>query len=456
METYISTRVKTAVLALLALGVATLLQAQAPTVDSATEYTPEQLDELVAPIAIYPDALIALILPASTAPSDIVLAARYLQANGDPNQINNQPWDDSVKALTNYPDVVEWMNDNLDWTTALGRAFYEQPVQVMESIQQLRALARANGTLVSTPQQDVVLDGNSILIVPATSDAICVPEYDPDVIFAESPIAYTSPIIFFGPPCPVGPWLSFECDWDDFGIWLGTWRPGWAYTREWRQIRTSDRNTRFWRPDNVHQRELIRSAQRPTLTPPHPRPMGRAPTVAQRPAQGNRPAANISSSRPDPRGWRTDSSGHLAVTPVPAKPTGPQIILSTPLTPPAIRPVPMNQPPQINGNRPITPPPLQPNRSIPVQENRPPAPVIHPAPAVPSSPPPSGPLFGGYSRGTDAQNFSNRGQASRAAASPPPISRPAPAPAPRPAPAPEPRSAPPPSGGENNPNQRQR
>src|SRR5471030_2358361 len=76
---------------------------------------PEDLSQLLAPIALYPDALIALILPAATVPSDVVMGARYVQSNGDPNQVGNQPWDDSVKSLVRYPDVLQWMDKNLDW-----------------------------------------------------------------------------------------------------------------------------------------------------------------------------------------------------------------------------------------------------------------------------------------------------------------------------------------------------
>ena len=106
---------------------------------------PEALNQLLAPIALYPDALVALILPASTVPSDLVLAARYISSNGDPAQIANQPWDDSVKSLARYPDVVKWMDQNLEWTTQVGDAFLNQPADVMNTIQQLRATGNRRG-----------------------------------------------------------------------------------------------------------------------------------------------------------------------------------------------------------------------------------------------------------------------------------------------------------------------
>ena len=105
----------------------------------------DSLKQLLAPIALYPDALIALILPASTVPSDVVLASRYIAGNGDPKQIPNQQWDNSVQSLASYPDVLTWMDQNLEWTTSLGQAFLVQPADVMNAIQQLRAQAQAAG-----------------------------------------------------------------------------------------------------------------------------------------------------------------------------------------------------------------------------------------------------------------------------------------------------------------------
>src|SRR5665213_702878 len=140
---------KVTVLLTLALCLALPGGAQTPGV----AYTGEQLDQLLGPIALYPDALVAVILPASTVPSDVTLAANYLAANGTVGGIEAQPWDASVKALAHYPEVVKWMNANLDWTQALGAAFAQQPADVMQSVQQLRVQARAAGTLIDTPQQ---------------------------------------------------------------------------------------------------------------------------------------------------------------------------------------------------------------------------------------------------------------------------------------------------------------
>src|ERR1700733_10691962 len=90
-----------------------------------------QLDQLLGPIALYPDPLIAQILPASTLPTQIVLADRYVSDGGDPNQVDQQPWDASVQPLVRYPEVLKWLDDNLGWTTELGQAFLNQQQAVM-------------------------------------------------------------------------------------------------------------------------------------------------------------------------------------------------------------------------------------------------------------------------------------------------------------------------------------
>ena len=156
----------------------------------------EQLDQLLGPIALYPDPLIAQILPASTLPTQIVLADRYVSGGGDPNQIDQQPWDPSVQALARYPEVLKWMDDNLNWTTEVGQAFLNQPQDVMDSIQRLRQSAYNLGNLQSTPQQQVVNDGGYIEIVPADPQVIYVPVYQPDQVYYQT--GYGPPFITFG------------------------------------------------------------------------------------------------------------------------------------------------------------------------------------------------------------------------------------------------------------------
>ncbi len=203
--------------AILVLGSVDTLPAQEtapePMIAAAARFDATQLDQLLGPVALYPDALIALILPASAASSDVVLAARYLRDGGDPAQLDNQPWDESVRALARYPEVIKWMDENLAWTKQLGEAFVAQPTEVMNAVQRLRATAQAAGTLTNTPQQQVVVEQSTISIVPTQPDVIYVPYYDPAVVYVSQPPYYASSFIRFGPAYASGFWLSYNLDW---------------------------------------------------------------------------------------------------------------------------------------------------------------------------------------------------------------------------------------------------
>jgi Protein of unknown function (DUF3300) len=208
----------------------------------------QQLDQLLGPIALYPDPLIAQILPASTLPTQIVLADRYVTGSGDPNQIDQQPWDASVQALARYPSVLKWMDDNLNWTTELGEAFLNQQQDVMDSIQRLRQSAANLGNLQSTPQQQVINDGGDIEIVPADPDVIYVPEYEPDQVYYQTP--YGTPFISFGIACPIGLWLNCDFDWRNHNIFV--WdrnhpRPANWWHEPAHQVPV---HTTVWRPEN--------------------------------------------------------------------------------------------------------------------------------------------------------------------------------------------------------------
>src|ERR1035437_9232635 len=154
---------------------------------AAPTFPPEELDKLVAPIALYPDSLIALILPSSPTAADVVIAARYFAAGGEQDDIDNQPWADSVKSLAHYPDVVKWMDQNLAWTRQMGEVFAAQPTDVMNAIQRMRAQARAAGLLTDTPQQKIITQDEEICIIPAEPDIIYVPRYDPEILWMRRP-----------------------------------------------------------------------------------------------------------------------------------------------------------------------------------------------------------------------------------------------------------------------------
>ena len=256
------------------------LRAQAPPPPPPTEaeqsvsqkLPPEALNQLLAPIALYPDALIALILPASTVPSDLVLAARYISANGDPARVADQPWDESAKSLVRYPDVVKWMDQNLEWTTQVGEAFLDQPADVMNTIQQLRAQAIAAGNLVDTPQQRIVKEEDCIRIVPVEPEVIYVPRYDPEVVYVQPYAPHVGPAVTFGIGFAIGSWLNYDCDWPRRRVCVGDWNPRWKHDwdpgrkHNWKRNRGDGRDTinvvninrdtaRVWQPSAKIQRQ---------------------------------------------------------------------------------------------------------------------------------------------------------------------------------------------------------
>ena len=165
----------------------------------------EELEQMLAPIALYPDDLIAQILMASTYPLEIVTAARWVKAN--PNLKGNQltaalekqDWDPSVKSLVNFPSVLNMMNDKLDWTQKLGDAFLAQQKDVMNTIQKLRSKAQAQGTLKTTKEQKVVVQQQEIVIVPADPQVIYVPTYNPTVVYGAWPYPAYPPYYYYPP-----------------------------------------------------------------------------------------------------------------------------------------------------------------------------------------------------------------------------------------------------------------
>src|ERR1700691_1015945 len=168
-------------LVLLLLACALVLRAQDDS--SFQSFSPDQLDDLLAPIALYPDPLLAQILLAATFPDQVDEAARFCRGGANPDDIDTQPWDVSVKAVAHYPTVLYMMADGLDWTTALGQAYVNQAADVMASVQRLRQEARNAGNLVTTPQQDVEMDDGDIEIWPAEAQDLYLPVYDPGLVF---------------------------------------------------------------------------------------------------------------------------------------------------------------------------------------------------------------------------------------------------------------------------------
>jgi len=162
--------------------------------------TEQELDNLVSPIALYPDALVAQILAASTFPDQVAVADNWLQQNKSltgsalMQAVNGQSWDPSVKALTQFPSVLNNLAQNLAWTSQLGEAYHNQQSQVMSAIQTLRQQAKAAGNLKSTPQQTVTTQSQGgqqvIVIQPANPQVVYVPQYNPTVVYGTP---YTAP-----------------------------------------------------------------------------------------------------------------------------------------------------------------------------------------------------------------------------------------------------------------------
>jgi hypothetical protein len=205
--------------------------------------SPAELEKLVAPIALYPDPLIAAMLPASAYPIEVVLAARFVRNTNNLAKLNEQPWDDSVKTVARFPEAIQQMNDNVAWTVELGQTFVVQQKDVMDAIQAMRAKARAAGTLETTPEQTVSVTNeviqqaagpevfyvtNQIVqIQPAQSEVIYVPQYDSAIVYAPPPAYFYDP---WGPWWPWWPCVGFGV-----GYWYGSaywgdchWHGGWV------------------------------------------------------------------------------------------------------------------------------------------------------------------------------------------------------------------------------------
>lgn len=189
-----------------------------------TLFTAEELDELLAPIALYPDPLLAQILPAATFIDQIDEATRYVRQFGKSARIDDQSWDVSVKAVAHYSDVLFMMDQKSDWTASLGQAFINQEQDVMDAVQRLRGEAEAEGNLASTPQQQVINEGGYISIVPAEPEVVYVPQYDPQVVYVERSTSYG--FITFGIGLEIGAWLDRDCDWHGRRVFYHGWQGG--------------------------------------------------------------------------------------------------------------------------------------------------------------------------------------------------------------------------------------
>jgi hypothetical protein len=206
--------------------------------------TADQLDALVAPIALYPDNLVAQILGAATFPDQVAIADYWLQQNKTLTgsalgaAVDKQTWDASVKALVQFPDVLDNMAKNLAWTSSLGQAFHDQQADVMTAVQVMRQKAQAAGNLKSTPQIQVTQPAaQTIVIQPANPQVVYVPQYNPAVVYGvpyvvpyytPPPIAYVGAGISFGVGIGIGIGLAGGCFGCGYSWGWGGWGVGWG------------------------------------------------------------------------------------------------------------------------------------------------------------------------------------------------------------------------------------
>src|SRR5262249_40396615 len=203
---------------------------------------PEQLEALVAPIALYPDSLLVNVLAAATYPLEVGQADRWVSENknlkGDQLKaaVDKQAWDDTVKALVSTPSVLSMMNQKLDWTQKLGDALLAQQPDVMDAIQRLRTRAYDNKKLTTTKQQKVMVeqtDGRqTIVIEPAVADTLYVPYYDPATVYGAWPYAAYPPY-YFGYPSYIGAGVIAAGLAFGAGYALGRWGNYWGGGANW-------------------------------------------------------------------------------------------------------------------------------------------------------------------------------------------------------------------------------
>jgi Protein of unknown function (DUF3300) len=261
---------------------ATAAPAEAEQPPANSFFTREELEKLLSPIALYPDPLLAQLLPASAYPVQIVQAQRWLDknhalvANNDYSGIDNQDWDPAVKALARFPDVIKLMNADLDWTTDLGDAEVNQPQDVAEVIQALRAKAEAAGTLKTTDQQTVErvealappqssapqgttapqAEASYITIQPTDPSTVYVPTYDPVAVY--QPYTGLAPLLGFGAGIAVGAlWNNNYWNWRTGAVYPPTWAgySGWRGNVNNGNINVGNNvnignSTRPWRPNS--------------------------------------------------------------------------------------------------------------------------------------------------------------------------------------------------------------
>lgn len=239
------------------------------------KFNKQQIDQMLAPIALYPDDLLSSVLMASTYPLDVVEAQRWrrapenanLQGNALVDALESQTWDPSIKALVQFPGVLKMMSDQLDWTQNLGNAFLAQQDEVMDQVQFLRSKAQSSGHLRSNSQQTVTQQNGAYVIQPANPDTVYVPVYEPSVVYGTWWYPDYPPYYWAYP----GAVFTDGFFWGAAGIAIagGIW--GWNHwdwhnrrididANRWNRIDANRRNTshNVWKHDPKHRGDLRR------------------------------------------------------------------------------------------------------------------------------------------------------------------------------------------------------
>lgn len=422
----------------------------------------DDLQKLAAPMALYPDPLIAVMLPASAYPVEIVQAARFVSDTNNLDKLDDQSWDANVKAVARFPTVIQKMSADLSWTVELGQAFVDQPGELMDAIQALRTQAQSFGTLQTTPQQVVIVTNavvertyesqvvfvtNSIVqIMPANPQVVYVPVYNPAVVYVAPPPVYNpAPLVTFGLGIAVGVLIANNhCDWHYGGVYYGhggvvVWGGGGRYPYY--------PPPAYYRPPRYYPPPGYRPPPPgyrppgyppPAYHPPRPTPYssGNRPTASTLPANSgggaqrwqpdqNRirssgtPNTQASINTMEARGWGSGAgpattrptTGAAATRPASGAVANNAVTRPAPTTPRPTQGTPAPSTPRTSYN-----PPVQPN-------------VTRPAPSTSSGNRSTGPsqtlnrpsqtgtgqtgAFSGVANGSSARDFSNRGAASR-------------------------------------------
>ncbi|HTZ36514.1 MAG TPA: DUF3300 domain-containing protein [Stellaceae bacterium] len=374
-------------------------EAEAALAPTPTPFSPAQLDQMLAPIALYPDQLLTDVLMAATFPQQVVDARKWLQdpahaaLKGDAlvDALRPLPWDASVKSLVAFPQVVAMMNDHLEWAEALGTAFADQEVETMARVQSLRQRAMQAGQLKSTPQLAVDKASGDIVIAPAEPDMVYVPVYNPAVVYGAWPDAELPPVYIPPPPGfvngPLGPGIGFSVG---FGVVAPLW--GWGHL-DWHQHVVDidpGRYQRITSPADLSRNHIAIEqgvwhrtgpiAEVPAAQRPQPPAPGAAPppgTVRSTAIAVARPGPEPAVSGPPHPGETHPAEMHPAEAPHP----GPELGAVAPPHPGEAHPA--EAPPaapRVAEHPPVPAPHPGPSEMHPAAMPRPPGPAPHPGP----------------------------------------------------------------------------